>query len=610
MTRLSASVLPRKSSCDSVQIHMADHGTPKFSLQLAKRCSPNNAATSSPMTDLALNLEELSCLFDTPKRRISWSSSTSGSPGRPQLLSLRDDGFYDSPATICESSVFGETSLEKEVNCENIAPSLSRSKTLLHRLHSAPSPLLSHYLEKANVPKSSSSSSSCVTWSSPSKSCAKDERHFEDHDSTSRDSGYSEKDEGANKVEFKFTEPVGIAPRRLRSFSSLSPTKAALQHPLSPVSIITIPLSYPRESLSEIDERISDAEDVDDDGFLEELDMDIPNENISIGIAQLISAKMPSPNSLPSSKTCSLSRPPLHDFCNLDFMETPKGKGCSRGLFVGKRSECNVEMDRKLALKRSDVPRDLLSPIQNKRRKSVSLCYRRCENKLGKDDFQNTPKRVTLQRCHSETEATIMRAVQRSVQEPNLIGDFSRPYILPLTNGKHQDLNCISHHTTSRLIMGEYSNEVEKFLIVDCRYPYEYDGGHIKGALNVYTKEGIIQEFLSNPMKVMESNKRLLVIFHCEFSSERGPNLSRFLRNKDREANKECYPQLFYPEIYLIDGGYKTFFENHKAMCEPQEYKPMLHKDHEKDMRHFRAKSKSWNGDKAGRHGPRPGLKL
>lgn len=31
-----------------------------------------------------------------------------------------------------------------------------------------------------------------------------------------------------------------------------------------------------------------------------------------------------------------------------------------------------------------------------------------------------------------------------------------------------------------------------------------------------------------------------------------------------------------------------------QTMCEPQEYKPMLHKEHAQDLRHFRAKSKSF----------------
>ena len=31
-----------------------------------------------------------------------------------------------------------------------------------------------------------------------------------------------------------------------------------------------------------------------------------------------------------------------------------------------------------------------------------------------------------------------------------------------------------------------------------------------------------------------------------------------------------------------------------QTQCLPQTYKPMLHKDHAADLRHFRGKSKSW----------------
>lgn len=30
------------------------------------------------------------------------------------------------------------------------------------------------------------------------------------------------------------------------------------------------------------------------------------------------------------------------------------------------------------------------------------------------------------------------------------------------------------------MLAGKFSNIVERFVIVDCRYPYEYEGGHIK----------------------------------------------------------------------------------------------------------------------------------
>jgi len=72
-----------------------------------------------------------------------------------------------------------------------------------------------------------------------------------------------------------------------------------------------------------------------------------------------------------------------------------------------------------------------------------------------------------------------------------------------------------------------------------CSYPYEYDGGHIKGAKNVYTKEQIFKEFVDIKQPKQDTDtgegergnetshegKRNILIFHCEFSSERGPNL-------------------------------------------------------------------------------------
>ena len=82
---------------------------------------------------------------------------------------------------------------------------------------------------------------------------------------------------------------------------------------------------------------------------------------------------------------------------------------------------------------------------------------------------------------------------------------------------------------------------------------------------------------------------------------------SRFLREQDRATNKELYPFLNYPEIYLLEGGYKRFYEEQLEHCVPSTYKPMLHEDHGEDLRHFRVKSKSWVGEKAARGaaGPR-----
>lgn len=83
--------------------------------------------------------------------------------------------------------------------------------------------------------------------------------------------------------------------------------------------------------------------------------------------------------------------------------------------------------------------------------------------------------------------------------------------------------------TLADLIRGKYDDTVASFKVVDCRYPYEYDGGHIDGALNFYTKEQIMSELVEikrgKPSVETNNPKRHILVFHCEFSSERGPNL-------------------------------------------------------------------------------------
>lgn len=50
-----------------------------------------------------------------------------------------------------------------------------------------------------------------------------------------------------------------------------------------------------------------------------------------------------------------------------------------------------------------------------------------------------------------------------------------------------------------------------------------------------------------------------ILIFHCEFSQQRGPRVLRTLRNLDRKLNMDRYPGLFYPYIYVLEGGYHKF---------------------------------------------------
>lgn len=147
-------------------------------------------------------------------------------------------------------------------------------------------------------------------------------------------------------------------------------------------------------------------------------------------------------------------------------------------------------------------------------------------------------------------------------------------------------------------------NEIN-FLIIDCRYEYEYNGktfgleaiaweligwigGHIQDAINITDPYILEHLFITNAALLLKPSylaslkkdfKKVIqslvteknyehepslscpptIIFHCEYSQERGPRMFNHLRKIDRELNIHRYPHLSYPEIYLLGDGYRNF---------------------------------------------------
>ena len=146
------------------------------------------------------------------------------------------------------------------------------------------------------------------------------------------------------------------------------------------------------------------------------------------------------------------------------------------------------------------------------------------------------------------------------------------------------------------LLKGEFKDKVN-FKIIDCRYPYEYEGGHIHDAVNWHHPQMVLDHLNSvqgNPKIPKKEDMHEVLIFHCEFSAERGPKAQRLLRDQDRTASCDYYPALYFPEVYLLEGGYKSFYESYPELCTPKSYVRMLEPEHVGDLKHFRAKSKSW----------------
>ncbi|XP_057346901.1 M-phase inducer phosphatase 3 isoform X3 [Manis pentadactyla] len=205
-------------------------------------------------------------------------------------------------------------------------------------------------------------------------------------------------------------------------------------------------------------------------------------------------------------------------------------------------------------------------------------------------------KGLYLRKTISLSDINITQMLEEDANQGRLIGDFSKVCVLPTTSGRHQDLKYVNPETVAALLAGKFQDLIEKFYIIDCRYPYEYLGGHIQGALNLYSQEELYNFFLKKPIAPLDIQKRIIIMFYCEFSSERGPRMCRSLREEDRSLNQ--YPALYYPELYVLKGGYRDFFPEYLELCEPQSYCPMHHQDHKAELLRCRSQSKAWEGER------------
>lgn len=90
------------------------------------------------------------------------------------------------------------------------------------------------------------------------------------------------------------------------------------------------------------------------------------------------------------------------------------------------------------------------------------------------------------------------------------------------------------------LISGQYASKIRRYHIIDCRFDYEYAGGHIAGAINVKSMDALDELLLQEATGVHEGGmdlpvpsrsgslgdgEQVVLVFHCEFSAKRAPTL-------------------------------------------------------------------------------------
>jgi len=229
------------------------------------------------------------------------------------------------------------------------------------------------------------------------------------------------------------------------------------------------------------------------------------------------------------------------------------------------------------------------SPVSFRTKRCLSLCS---PNVAGRKQHRGLRERNRSVNDFNLPKSELNPAL---MDNNKLTGDFKRVLSLPLCTGKEHDLKYIDDKTLVQLQNGTQPDVVTT--IIDARYPYEYQGGHIKGAINLYTEDMILDYFYGRHKGQLDAigqkengAQKHLIVFHCEFSSQRAPTMLRFLRKTDRARN--AYPTLDFPELYLLRDGYKNFF-NLQSAYTTGTYLPMKHPSYDPQFQQFRKKCPS-----------------
>lgn len=229
---------------------------------------------------------------------------------------------------------------------------------------------------------------------------------------------------------------------------------------------------------------------------------------------------------------------------------------------------------------------DMSSPAQAYAKRLQGKTVRRRD---GTDDFRSIGATATLMRDGARREREPVRPAERDTPRSKYLngagsklGGFgdneAHGKILPCHRVREDGLMRITCRTLDALLDGHYDAQIDTFHVIDCRFDYEYNGGHIPGAININTTQGV-EDFLlgarvqkPEPSMSGDAAKKTILVFHCEFSQKRAPTFAKHLRSKDRSLNGHVYPRIHYPEVYILEGGYCQYYKESGARCQPPAY--------------------------------------
>ncbi|KFV55161.1 M-phase inducer phosphatase 1, partial [Tyto alba] len=205
---------------------------------------------------------------------------------------------------------------------------------------------------------------------------------------------------------------------------------------------------------------LTSSESEDDDGFLELLDeQDLQNdEEVPSDVASLWTAPLVMRKTDSRVKRCRL------------FGSSSLTSG------VGRTTQ-----------KRMERSQEENSPGKSKKRKSLpgtpssedTTVRGLASSFVTESTRRGSNVGVQLLKVNDRASSAEIESILDSDQR-DLIGDFSKGYLFHTVDGKHQDLKYIDSEMIVSVLTGKFASFIKECVIIDCRYPYEYEGGHIK----------------------------------------------------------------------------------------------------------------------------------
>jgi hypothetical protein len=141
--------------------------------------------------------------------------------------------------------------------------------------------------------------------------------------------------------------------------------------------------------------------------------------------------------------------------------------------------------------------------------------------------------------------------------------EVTYPFKLPILQSSRGKIPFISASVLAGIISDPTANPFKHTFIIDARSPREYAGGHIQGSYNAES----LRELL-NFLTLFWTCEDIGIVIHCEFTSRRAPMLAQEFRNYDRQIALRDRCPIAFPETYLLEGGYSTFYAQFPGLCQ------------------------------------------